>query len=389
MLQWRPVSKILPDAMTQYIWQTPEWPHLVWNPEPVIKALGLARLHQGKLLAKSTLLSDQGRQHVWTESLEEEIVRSSAIEGELLDRQSVRSSLFRALGIPMQDKMLSSHHTDGVVEVLLDAVQNYDRQLSAELLFSWHRALFPSGQSGLSTIRTGSFRNSPMEVVSGPYGKRTVHFEAPPAELVQPMMTQFLDWFNASRGRIDGLLRAAIAHLTFVTIHPFDDGNGRLARTITELALSQDEHCAIRLYSLSSQILSDRKTYYECLEQTQKGIGDITSWLVWFLSTYRDALADSEVRFDRIVAKTRFWNAHRDASVSPAQQKVLNRLLDGFEGNLTTRKYVGISGVSRATAWREIHDLVTKGLLEALPGSGKRTAYRIPPAGSEPSAEQK
>ncbi len=190
-------------------------------------------------------------------------------------------------------------------------------------------------------------------------------------------MAQFLEWFNSNRGSLDGLIRAGIAHLAFVTIHPFEDGNGRLARTITEMALSQDENSSVRLYSLSAQILLDRGNYYDCLEQTQKGSGDISAWLIWFLTTFRDALRSSEARFDRIVAKTRFWDAHGDVPISAAQRKVLNRLLDGFEGNLTTRKYVGISGVSRATAWREIHDLVSKGLLSPLPGSGKRSSYRI------------
>ena len=375
--------------MTQYIWQKPEWPAFSWDPALVTKALSAARLQQGKLLGKTSLLSDTGRQGFWTKSLEEEILRSSAIEGEMLDRESVRSSLYRALGLPMQEKTLLSHHTDGVVEVLLDAVQNFDRPLSDELLFSWHKALFPTGQSGLHTIRTGSFRKTAMEVVSGPFGKQTVHFEAPPAERVPAMMAQFLQWFNSSRGSLDGLIRAAIAHLTLVTIHPFDDGNGRLARTITEMAFSQDENSGVRLYSLSAQILLDRGNYYDCLEQTQKGSGDISAWLIWFLSTFRDALQASEARFDRIVAKTRFWDAHGDVPISAAQRKVLNRLLDGFEGNLTTRKYVGISGVSGATAWREIHDLVAKGLLAALPGSGKRTAYRLPLPDSAPSGESK
>lgn len=367
--------------MSRYLWQAKDWPNLTWDAGSLLGVLGRVRLAQGKMLALASLMARDEALRTYGDALEKEVLGSSAIEGEVLSRSSVRSSIARFLGLPSEEGGKPLACEEGAVEILLDATHHFDRALSSEILFGWHRCLFPTGQSGLYTIRTGAWRTEEMEVVSGPYGHRTVHFEAPPAGAVAREMNAFIRWFNASRGSVDGLVRAAVAHLYFVTVHPFDDGNGRITRTITEMAISQDEDRAQHLYSLSTALQNDRTGYYRALESAQKGTTDITAWILWFLQTMEKAIAAAMTGLHTVAEKTAFWDAHKEDSLTASQRKVLNRLLaagrGGFEGGLSTRKYVSLAKVSRATAWREISDLVEKGMLRPLPGGGRSTAYEI------------
>jgi Fic family protein len=314
-------------------------------------------------------------------TVEEDAIQTSAIEGENLDRESVRSSVAMHLGLPTAGLKPIDRATNGLVEVLLDATHNYDTPLLKKRLWDWHAALFPSSQSGLHPIVVGAWRKAPMQVVSGPYGRQKVHFEAPPPERLDTEMASFLNWWDNSQTMLDGIIRAALAHLYFVTIHPFDDGNGRLARALADMALAQDENTGRRYYSLSSQIMKERNYYYVILEKTQAGDGECTQWLLWFISCLERALLAAEVTLQAILFKTNFWKHHVETIINERQKKVLNRLLDagkdGFEGGLSTRKYMGMVKVSRATAWREIEDLLQKQMLRPLPGKGRSTAYEI------------
>jgi Fic family protein len=314
-------------------------------------------------------------------ALEEDAIQTAAIEGEKLDREGVRSSVAIRLGLPVAGLPPADRAADGLVEVLLDATHNHALPLTKERLCGWHSALFPSWRSGLHDIITGAWRNTPMQVISGTYGKQRVHFDAPPPESLEAEMADFFSWWQDSKKKMDGLIRAALAHLYFVTIHPFDDGNGRLARTISDMALAQDECIGRRYYSLSAQIMKERNAYYDMLEKTQHGDGDCTEWLLWFIACFDHALIAAEGILQAILFKAVFWNRHAEIEVNERQRKVLNRLLDagkgGFEGGLSTRKYVGMTKVSRATAWREIEDMLQKGLIRALPGGGRSVAYEI------------
>ncbi len=314
-------------------------------------------------------------------AVEEDAIQTAAIEGESLDREGVRSSIAIHLGLPTAGLRPADRAVDGLVVVLLDATHRHAAPLTKDRLCGWHAALFPSGRSGFHPIVTGAWRNAPMQVVSGPYGRRKIHCEAPPSEHVEAEMAAFFSWWEASREKLDGILRAALAHLYFVTIHPFDDGNGRLARTITDMALAQDEGTGRRYYSLSAQIMKERESYYALLEKTQAGAGECTDWLLWFISCFERTLVAAEATLAAILFKAVFWKRHAETAVNERQRKVLNRLLDagkdGFEGGLSTRKYMGMTKTSRATAWREIEDLLQKGMLRALPGGGRSTAYEI------------
>lgn len=366
----------------QYVWQQTGWPCFRWRGDQLIDAVGRTRLVQGKLLSKVHDLGMELNREARAEILVEEAVQTSAIEGHELARASVRSSVARRLGLPTAGLPPADRYTDGLVEILMDATVNHEEPLTAERLKSWQAALFPTGYSGLRKVRTGEWRGpDPMQVVSGPEGRETIHFEAPPAQQLETEMNNFFSWWKESRGKTEGLLRAGTAHFHFITVHPFEDGNGRIARALTDMALEQDERSSVRFYSLSKRIMAERENYYHILERTQKGDGDITPWLLWFLGCMERAVADSETLVAGVLAKAAFWRKHGQTVLNEHQRKVLNRLLEvgpkRFEGNLTTRKYVAIAKVSRATAYREIADMVSKGILAANPGGGRSISYRL------------
>ena len=312
----------------------------------------------------------------------EEAVKTSEIEGEKLARSSVRSSVARRLGLPDAGLSLVDRHVDGLVDVLIDATVNYNKPLSAKRLKSWHAGLFPTGFSGLHNIRVGKWRGArPMCVVSGPIGKEKIHFLAPPGDRVNKEMNYFFSWWRKSLHDTEGILRAGIAHIHFVTIHPFEDGNGRIARALTDMALAQDENLAIRFYSLSSRIMEERKGYYTALEHCQKTNGDISEWLLWFLGCFTRAIESSQNLISNVLAKAEFWHHHAQTIINERQRKVINRLLDagegGFKGGITTRKYVSMTKVSRATAYREISDLINKKILRQTSGNGRNVSYEL------------
>nr|MBC8362980.1 Fic family protein [Candidatus Desulfatibia profunda] len=368
----------------RYIWQNANWAEFTWNSDALVQPLGRTRLRQGGLLSKVDVLGLKFSSEARAEILIEETVKTAAIEGQTLNRDSVRSSVARRLGLSTAGLPAGERDTDGLVDVLMDATANYDEPLTAERLMAWQAAFFPTGYSGLRKIRTGQWRGpEPIQVVSGPVGREKVHFEAPPADSVKREIRDFLQWWEkgSKTKNTEGLLRAAIAHFRFVTIHPFEDGNGRIARALTDMALAQDEELGPRFYSLSTRIMAERDEYYRVLERCQKGNGDITEWLVWFLECFERALEHSETLISIVLAKARFWQRHGQTQLNERQRKVINRLLDagagGFEGGLTTRKYVSVAKVSRATAFREISDMVEKQVLKQNPGGGRSVSYDL------------
>jgi len=369
----------------QYIWQQPSWSEFRWDNAALLKPLGGSRFQQGSLLTQMRELGFEVRQQAWAEVLIEEALKTSEIEGERLDPKAVRSSVARRLGLPTAGlSSAENQQADGVVQILLDATLNYEQKLTAERLFGWHAALFPTGYSGLHKIRVASWRddrNGPMKVVSGPVGLEKIHYEAPPADRLANEMNRFFCWWEESRKEMDGLLRAGLAHLWFVAVHPFEDGNGRIARALTEMVLAQDEILSTRYYSLSSQIMAEREDYYRILERTNNGDGDITDWMMWFLECMSRSILGSNELLTNVMLKARFWKHYAQAKLKERQTKVLNRLLDagrgGFEGGLTNRKYAGMAHVSRATAQRELADLVQKDVLRPNPGGGRSTSYDI------------
>jgi Fic family protein len=365
-----------------YIWQEKDWPNLRWKDEELTSQLGKTRYLQGKLISRASDLGFDLGQEAAAEILVEEAVTTSAIEGESIDKKSVRSSVARQLGLPLAGLPTSDRRAEGLVQMLLDATVHHSKPLTAKRLKGWHAALFPTGYSGIHRVRVGKWRGKdPMRVVSGPIGKETIHFEAPPQDRVEAEIKEFLSWWKKSLGTTEGLLRAGIAHFYFVTIHPFEDGNGRIARALTDMAMAQDEKQQQRFYSMSSQIMSERNEYYDVLESSQKGDCDITEWLKWFLKCTERAVEKSEVLVLNILQKAEFWKRHGQTQISDRQRKIINRLLDagpgGFEGGLTTRKYVSLAKVSRATAYREIADLEKKGILRAAKGRGRSASYDL------------
>lgn len=364
-----------------YIWQSENWTTFHFDAAALLQPLAAARKNQGRLLGAMEDLGFDDSLRACAASLEEDAVQTAAIEGETLDREGVRSSIAQHLGLPQAGLRGANRAADGLVQVLLDATRNYEPPLTAERLCGWHAALFPTGHSGIHKITVGDWRSSPMEVISGPFSKQKVHYAAPPPEKLNNEMQVFFAWWAASQSSMDGLIRAALAHFYFVTIHPFDDGNGRLARCLADMALAQDEKTGMRFYSLSAQIMHERDAYYETLERTQKGDGDVTAWLLWFLGCFDRAVAAAETRLNKVLMKAKFWKLHSETALNERQRKALNKLLDagpdGFEGNLTTRKYIGMTKVSRSTAWREIDDMLQKGTLRALPGDGRNAAYEV------------
>ena len=367
----------------KYIWQQVQWPALRWRSATLLPLVSQARLAQGKLLATVARLGFTLGREARATILTEEAITTSAIEGERLNRDSVRSSVARHLGLPTAGLAPAGRSADGLVEVLLDATARYDRPLSAARLKRWQAALFPTGYSGLRKIRTGRWRGAgpAMQVVSGAVGRETVHYEAPPWERVEQDMRQFLAWWRADASREDGLLRSGLAHFYFVTIHPFEDGNGRIARALADMALAQDERLPTRYYSVSAQVMDERDEYYDVLETCQQGDGDVTPWLRWYLGCYTRAVGRAERLITDVLAQATFWQDHSQVTLSDRQRTVLNRLLaagkGGFQGGLTTRKYVAIAKVSRATAFREISELLAKGLLTQNPARGRSASYDV------------
>jgi len=366
----------------KYVWQHENWPHFIWNSESLLPLIGQARLRQGKLLTQLNGLGFKLIREAQAEILIEETIETSAIEGEHLNRESVRSSVVRRLGLSSVNLPPPNRAVDGLVEVLLEATQNYDKPLATERLMGWQAALFPTGQSGLRRIRVGKWRGlDPMQVVSGAMGREKIHYEAPPGEKVEEEMKQFLSWWKTSLNREEGLLRAGLAHFYFVTIHPFEDGNGRLARALTDMALAQDEKLSTRFYSLSSQIMTERNEYYRVLERCQKRTGDITEWLVWFLECHIRAVEGAGKLIANVLNKATFWQRHKSRELNERQRKVVNRLLvagpDGFQGGITTRKYVAMTKAGRVTAYREISDLVEKGILHQNTAKGRSVSYDL------------
>lgn len=369
----------------QYIWQSPVWPKFYWDDSAILKPLGLCRFQQGALLTQMSALGFEDRQQARASVLIEETLKTAEIEGERLDPGAVRSSVAHRLGLETAGlPLIRNPHADAIVDIFLDATQNHQRELTPERLFGWHAALFPTGYSGLHKIRVAAWRDDlggPMQIVSGPIGREKIHYQPPPADRMDNEMEKFLKWWEESRQSVDGILRAGIAHLWFVTVHPFEDGNGRIARILTEMALAQDESLINRYYSLSSQVMAERESYYAILERTDTGDGDITGWMIWFLDCMTRAILQARAILGNIMLKSRFWQFHTRARLNDRQCKVINRLLEAgpgnFEGGMTNRKYAGIAHVSRATAQRELADLVHKGILKVNPGGGRSVSYDL------------
>jgi len=362
-----------------YIHQLPDWPKFRWNEKGLAATLGAVRHRQGRLVGRMEALGFRLRSEAMLQTLTEDVVKSSAIEGEILDTEQVRSSIARRLGIEIGALTSADRDVEGVVEMMLDATQKYDSPLTVDRLLRWHAALFPTGRSSVRKVTVGAWRDDksgPMQVVSGPTGRQRVHYEAPAAARVDGEMATFLDWFE-SRTSTDPVLHAGIAHLWFVTIHPFDDGNGRIARAIADMALARSDGSAQRFYSMSAQIRQERDAYYGMLEATQKGDLDITDWLAWFLGCLDRAFDGAESMLANVLRKAEFWKRHAAAALNERQRDMLDRLLEGFEGKLTSSKYAMLEKTSPDTALRDINDLVDRGILKKDEGGGRSTSYSL------------
>jgi Fic family protein len=363
----------------RYIHDLPAWPHFRFEQQRLSARLIEVRHRQGRLMGRMESLGFSLRTEAVLQSLIEEVLKSSEIEGEVLDRDQVRSSVASRLGIDIGGLAPVDRNVEGAVEMMMDATQRYAKAMSASRLFSWHAALFPTGRSGMQKIRTGGWRDDksgPMQVVSGAIGKERVHYEAPAAKRLAREMRAFLAWFNQNDGT-DLVLKAGIAHLWFVTIHPFDDGNGRVARAIADMMLARSEGSAQRFYSMSAQIRQERSAYYEILEATQKGDLDITRWLEWFLDCLDRAFLRSETTMATVLTKARFWNRHAGAVFNDRQRRILTQMLNGFDGKLTSSKWAKLAKCSHDTALRDIEDLVRKGVLGKDPAGGRSTSYSL------------
>ena len=363
-----------------YIWQRAHWPDFAWDDSRLAPSLAALRHEQGRLLGRMEGLGFRLRAEAALGVLTENVVKSSAIEGERLDPVRVRSSIARRLGIDIGALAPTDRNVEGVVEMTLDGIERHDRPLTARRLFGWHAALFPTGHSGLARIAVGRWRDDkrgPMRVVSGPIGREKVHFTAPPAERLDSEMAAFLAWFNRKDEGLDPVAKAGIAHFWFVTIHPFGDGNGRIARAIADMVLARAEQSRQRFYSMSAQIQRERKDYYDRLERSQKGPLDITAWLDWFFGCLHRAIAGADTGLAHVVAKARFWERHGRAPLNPRQIAVLNRVLDGFEGKLTSSKWARLAKCSQDTAGRDIAGLLDLGILVRGAAGGRSTSYDL------------
>ena len=362
-----------------YLYNNQNWPIFEWNSEKLLPLLSYVRNRQGKLIGKMGALGFELQNEANLEILTIEIIKSTEIEGEFLDREQVRSSIARRLGLDISGLVYSERNVDGIVDLMLDATRNYDKELNKERLFSWHAALFPTGQSGMYKIITGNWRDDstgPMQVVSGALGKEKVHYQAPPAVQLENEMRIFFDWFNLEQ-HIDSVLKAAIAHLWFVTLHPFEDGNGRISRALSDMLLARSDEQSYRFYSMSTQIRKERNSYYDILEKTQKSSLDITNWLEWFLNSLLHSIEDSEKLLEKVIYKHVFWLRHSKVSINGRQRKILNMLMDDFEGVLNTTKWAKIGKCSQDTALRDIQDLIEKGILTKTEQGGRSTNYEL------------
>jgi Fic family protein len=362
-----------------YLHELPDWPKFSWNRDALAHLLAAARLKQGRLIGQMDAFGFTVREETVLRTLTEDVLKTSEIEGERLDAAKVRSSLARRLGIDIGALKPADRHVEGVVEIILDATRRFDQPLTAKRLFSWHVALFPTADSGAHRITVGAWRDDrtgPMQVVSGPVGRERVHYEAPAATRLDQEMGRFLDWFNA-KSDTDALLKAALAHLWFVTIHPFADGNGRIARAIADMALACSEGSPQRFYSMSAQIRIERDAYYNILERTQHGTMDITPWMEWFLGCLTRAIDGAQTTVSVVITKARFWERLRDVSLNDRQRRVINKLLDGFEGKLTSTKWAALAKCSHDTALRDIQQLVDGRILIRNPEGGRSTSYSL------------
>ena len=362
-----------------YIWQYPEWPSFTWNDSRLIALLSEVRNLEGKIQGMMDGLGFNVQSMTALNVMTEDVLRSNEIEGVILNSDKVRSSIARHLGIDTAGLPQPDHYTEGVVQIMMDAVTNCNKPLTPERLFNWHAALFPTGRSGMYPITVGAYRTGgePMQIVSGAMGKEKVHYEAPPSEVVPDMMTDFLTWINSDNTVIDPVLKAAVAHLWFVAIHPFDDGNGRLTRTITDMQLAKADGFPLRFYSMSAEILREKKAYYEILEHTTSNSTDITEWLEWFLNTMKSSILRAKETIKRVVCKSSFWQRHREIPMNERQVRVVNMLWDGFTGKLTSSKWAKITKTSQATALRDITDLIEKGILIAAADGGRSSNYLL------------
>lgn len=362
-----------------YIWQYPEWPSFTWNDSRLIALLSEVRNLEGKIQGMMGGLGFDVQSMTALNVMTEDVLRSNEIEGVILNSDKVRSSIAKHLGIDTAGLPQPDHYTEGVVQIMMDAVTNCNKPLTPERLFNWHAALFPTGRSGMYPITVGAYRTGgePMQIVSGAMGKEKVHYEAPPSDVVPDMMTDFLRWINSDNTVTDPVLKAAVAHLWFVAIHPFDDGNGRLTRTITDMQLAKADGFPLRFYSMSAEILREKKTYYEILEHTTSNSTDITEWLEWFLNTMKSSILRAEETVKRVVSKSSFWQRHREIPMNERQVKVVNMIWDGFTGKLTSSKWAKITKKSQATALRDITDLIEKGILIAAADGGRSSNYLL------------
>lgn len=362
-----------------YSHELPDWPDYRWNRDRLAEPLAAVSRHQGRLIGHMEALGFQLRQEAVLTTLTNDIITTSEIEGERLDAGQVRSSLARRLGMDIAGLVPADRNVEGIVEMMLDATRNYEQPLTSERLFAWHASLFPTGRNGMTKIVVGAWRDDasgPMQVVSGAMGQERVHFEAPAAPRLGKEMELFLGFFNKD-DRMDPVLKAALAHLWFVTIHPFEDGNGRVARAIADMQLARSEGSPQRFYSMSTQIREERKAYYDILKASQHGTMDVTPWMEWFLACLGRAIADAQDTLSNVLAKARFWETLRGTPLNERQRMMLNRMLDGFEGKLTTAKWATIAKCSHDTALRDIQDLITRGILVQNAGGSRSTSYSL------------
>lgn len=365
--------------MKVYIYQKDGWPIFNWDNERLLPLLGKVRNLQGKLVGKMESLGFELRNEAALETLTLDVLKTTEIEGEILNPEQVRSSIARRLGMDVSGLIPSDRDVDGVVDMMLDATQNFNKPLTKERLFDWHFALIPTEHSGMHKTIVGNWRDDstgPMQIVSGALGKEKIHYQAPDASEIENEINQFLIWFNNNDNQ-DLVIKAGIAHLWFVTLHPFEDGNGRIARAITDLLLAKSDEISQRFYSMSAQIRKERKEYYKVLEKTQKGTVDITNWIEWFLNCLFNSLNSSNQTLRKVIFKHRFWNKNADKLQNDRQKILLNKLLEGFDGKLTSSKWAKIAKCSTDTALRDIQDLMNKKILRKSEGGGRSTSYEL------------
>ena len=362
--------------MGKFIYQYDQWPEFTWDEKEINVILGKVRHLQGRIFGQMEALGFTIKEDTILSTLTLDVLKSSEIEDETLNYEQVRSSIARRLGIEYSGMVRTERDVDGLVEMMLDATQNYNEPLNEARLFGWYAALFPARWSGMHRINTGCYPKAGIQIVSDPMGKEKINFLAPSPEQVKQEMDKFLDWFNGETN-IDAVLKAAIAHFRFIIIHPFDDGNGRIARAMSDLLLARSEESSQRFYSLSNQILIERKVYYETLQKVQHSSGDITKWLDWFLNCLNRALKSTEETMKKVLQKAGFWDIQKETVLNSRQRLMLNKLLDEFDGKLKTSKWAKIAKCSSDTALRDIKDLIDKGILKQEESGGRSTNYEL------------